>query len=176
AGPQARSALASVADAEVERSLAALAAGADWPAGAEDFSTVPPADSAGRNILYEEIGRGGIGRVLRGRDPELRRDLAVKVLRDEYRDDANVQRRFVEEAQVGGQLQHPGIVPVYELGRFADRRPYLAMKLVEGRTLAELLRARPSAGGAGLATLDPGTRPAEAPPSAQDDLPGFLSI
>src|SRR5262249_28495092 len=100
-------------------------------------------DSAGRNILYEEIGRGGIGRVLRGRDPELRRDLAVKVLRDEYRDDANVQRRFVEEAQVGGQLQHPGVVPVYELGRFPDRRPYFTMKLVRGRPLAELLKERP---------------------------------
>jgi WD40 repeat protein/tRNA A-37 threonylcarbamoyl transferase component Bud32 len=146
AGPQARSALASISDAEVEHSLAALPAAADWPAGAEDFSTVPPADSAGRNLLYEEIGRGGIGRVLRGHDPELRRDLAVKVLRDEYRDDANVQRRFVEEAQVGGQLQHPGVVPVYELGHFPDRRPYFTMKLVKGRTLAELLKERPDAG------------------------------
>ena len=53
-------------------------------------------------------------------------------------------RRFVEEAQIGGQLQHPGIVPIYELGAFADRRPYFAMKLVKGQTLAALLAARPS--------------------------------
>ncbi len=51
-------------------------------------------------------------------------------------------RRFVEEAQIGGQLQHPGIVPVYELGQFADGRPYFLMKLVKGRTLAEVLKDR----------------------------------
>jgi serine/threonine-protein kinase len=49
----------------------------------------------------------------------------------------------VEEARIGGQLQHPGIVPVYELGRFPDLRPYFTMKLVKGRTLAEHLKARP---------------------------------
>jgi serine/threonine-protein kinase len=149
AGVEARGALASVADADVERSLAALPAGRTNPEriafAAEDFSTVPPVECAGHNLLYEEIGRGGIGRVLRGRDPELRRDLAVKVLRDEYRDDATAQRRFLEEAQIGGQLQHPGLVPVYELGRFADRRPYFTMKLVKGRTLSDLLKERPDA-------------------------------
>ncbi|MHC4411183.1 MAG: serine/threonine-protein kinase, partial [Planctomycetota bacterium] len=50
--------------------------------------------------------------------------------------------RFVEEAQIGAQLQHPGIVPVYGLGLQPDGRPYFAMKLVKGRTLAELLRER----------------------------------
>ncbi len=50
--------------------------------------------------------------------------------------------RFIEEAQIGGQLQHPGIVPIYELGKFADLRPYFAMKLVQGRTLAALLAER----------------------------------
>src|SRR5262249_22504058 len=55
----------------------------------------------------------------------------------------DVLRRFQEEAQIGGQLQHPGLVPVYELGA-ADGRPFFAMKLVEGRTLAELLRERTS--------------------------------
>src|SRR5262249_50204240 len=50
----------------------------------------------------------------------------------------------VEEAQIGGQLQHPGIVPVYELGAFADQRPYFTMKLVKGRTLKALLGERRS--------------------------------
>jgi serine/threonine-protein kinase len=53
-----------------------------------------------------------------------------------------VVRRFTKEAQIGGQLQHPGIVPVYEMGHSADRRPYFAMKLVQGRTLAALLKER----------------------------------
>ena len=99
---------------------------------------------AGRNELFEEIGRGGMGRVLRGCDPDLRRELAVKVLREEYRGDASAESRFVEEAQVGGQLQHPGVVPVYELGRFGDGRPFFTMKLVKGRTLADLLEERPA--------------------------------
>jgi tetratricopeptide (TPR) repeat protein/tRNA A-37 threonylcarbamoyl transferase component Bud32 len=150
AGALARSALASVADADVVRSVAALSVAVAQPNGvahaAGDLSTVPPTDCAGRNLLYEEIGRGGIGRVLRGRDPELHRDLAVKVLRDEYRDDVIVRRRFIEEAQIGGQLQHPGLAPIYELGRFADQRPYFTMKLVKGRTLADLLKERSDPG------------------------------
>ena len=52
-------------------------------------------------------------------------------------------RRFIEEAQVGGQLQHPGILPVYELGLDAELRPYFTMRLVKGRTLAVLLEERP---------------------------------
>ena len=67
-----------------------------------------------------------------------------------HRDHPELVRRFVEEAQIAGQLQHPGIVPIYELGTFADRRPYFAMKLVKGRTLAALLadRKRPGRGSA----------------------------
>src|SRR5471030_3025363 len=93
---------------------------------------------AGRYELQGEIARGGMGAVLKGRDTDLGRDLAVKVLLEQHRDNADLVRRFVEEAQIGGQLQHPGIVPVYELGILADRRPFFAMKLVKGRTLAAL--------------------------------------
>ncbi len=96
-----------------------------------------------------------MGAVLKGRDSDLGRDLAVKVLLEQHRDNPDFVRRFVEEAQIGGQLQHPGIVPVYELGSFPDRRPYFAMKLVKGRTLASLLSER----------TDP-----------RDDLPRFLGI
>jgi serine/threonine protein kinase len=96
----------------------------------------------GRYELREEIGRGGMGAVLRGHDPDLGRDLAVKVLLPDFLHDPAVVSRFTEEAQIGGQLQHPGIVPVYEMGRSADQRPYFTMKLVRGRTLAALLRER----------------------------------
>ena len=89
-----------------------------------------------------EIARGGMGSVLKGRDPDLGRDVALKVLRDDFRDNADMVRRFVEEVQIGGQLQHPGIVPIYELGTFADRRPFFSMKLVKGDTLAQLLAGR----------------------------------
>ena len=54
-----------------------------------------------------------MGVVLKGRDPDLGRDLAVKVLLESHEHKPDMVRRFVEEAQIGGQLQHPGIVPVY---------------------------------------------------------------
>jgi serine/threonine-protein kinase len=96
----------------------------------------------GRYQLLGEIGHGGMGAVFRGRDPDLGRDLAVKVLLEEHQDAPDLVRRFIEEAQIGGQLQHPGIVPVYELGSFGDHRPYFTMKLIKGRTLATLMTER----------------------------------
>jgi serine/threonine-protein kinase len=99
-------------------------------------------DRAGRYLIEEEIARGGMGVVLRARDPDLARPLAVKVLLPEHRGRADLERRFVEEAQLTGQLQHPGVPPVHELGRLPDGRPFFALKLVKGHTLTELLRQR----------------------------------
>jgi serine/threonine-protein kinase len=96
-----------------------------------------------------------MGAVLRGRDADLGCEIAVKVLLEQHCDKPEMRRRFVEEAQIGGQLQHLGVVPVYELGSFADSRPFFTMKLVDGRTLASLLEAR----------RDPG-----------EDLPRWLGI
>jgi hypothetical protein len=99
--------------------------------------------SPGRYQLQGEIARGGMGAILKGRDIDLGRDLAIKVPLEAHHGNAQITRGFVEEAQIGGQLQHPGIVPVYDLGTFSDRRPFFAMKLVKGQTLAALLQARP---------------------------------
>ena len=101
-----------------------------------------PAAIPSRYQLFGEIARGGMGAVLHGHDKDLGRDLAVKVLLGEHTGRPQILRRFITEAQIGGQLQHPGIVPVYELGRFGDQRPYFTMKLVQGRTLAALLAER----------------------------------
>jgi serine/threonine-protein kinase len=103
-------------------------------------------ETGDRYQLQGEIARGGMGAVLRGRDVDLGRDLAVKVLLEKHANRPEVVRRFLEEAQIGGQLQHPGVVPVYDIGRFGDR-PFFTMKLVKGHTLAALLaeRADPSA-------------------------------
>jgi serine/threonine-protein kinase len=106
-------------------------------------STELPAGSrAGRYHVFGEIARGGVGAVLKGRDAELGRDVALKVLLAAHQENPALVQRFVEEAQIGGQLQHPGVVPVYELGLLPDRRPFIAMKLVKGQTLAALLAAR----------------------------------
>jgi serine/threonine-protein kinase len=98
----------------------------------------------GRYQLLEEIGRGGMAAVLRARDPHLGRDLAVKVMRADAHDKPELLHRFVEEAQVTGQLQHPGTVPVHDIGLLEDGRPFIAMKLVRGRTLVALLEERAS--------------------------------
>src|SRR5262245_59342782 len=86
----------------------------------------PAALLAGRYRIEREIGRGGMGVVLRGRDPQLNRDLAIKVLLDDQGLCPEVVQRFEEEAQIGGQLQHPGVVPIYELGRWGGK-PYFTM-------------------------------------------------
>src|SRR5204862_1186994 len=103
-----------------------------------------PRGPADRYQLLGEIARGGMGVVLKGRDPDLGRDVAMKVLHEKLASRPEMVQRFVEEAQIGGQLQHPGIVPVYELGLMADQRPYFTMKLVKGRTLAALFQQRQS--------------------------------
>jgi serine/threonine-protein kinase len=99
----------------------------------------------GNYQLLGEIARGGMGVILKGHDTDLGRDVAVKVLGKDLAGNPAVVQRFIEEAQIGGQLQHPGIVPVYELGLMADDCPYFTMKLVKGRTLAAILQQRKSA-------------------------------
>src|SRR5262249_5877526 len=100
----------------------------------------PPDD---RYELLDELGRGGMGVVRRGRDRHLGRDLAIKILSAGLADD-ELRQRFLLEAQVSGRLQHPGVVPLYDLGELPDGRPFFAMKLVRGRTLAELLSEQPA--------------------------------
>ena len=102
-----------------------VAAGA--AAGAAGGKWVPK--GRGNYQLLGEIARGGMGVILKGHDTDLGRDVAVKVLDGELAKNPAVVQRFVEEAQIGGQLQHPGVVPVYELGTFPDQRPYFTMKL-----------------------------------------------
>jgi serine/threonine protein kinase len=113
---------------------------------------LPPAEMherlKGRRSPYEryridgEIARGGMGKVVNAWDGDLRRHVAMKVVLDESTNaahDASGRRRrlarFLEEAQITGQLDHPGIVPVHELGLDAEGRLYFTLKLVRGRDL-----------------------------------------
>src|SRR5262245_59156647 len=107
---------------------------------------VPPTADLPRVPGYElsgEVGRGGMGVVYRARDLSLDRDVAVKLLQDSYPADSPVARRFTDEARITAQLQHPGVPAVYRVGALPDGRPFLAMKLIKGRTLAALLAERP---------------------------------
>jgi tRNA A-37 threonylcarbamoyl transferase component Bud32 len=83
-----------------------------------------------------------MGLVYRARDVTLDRGVAVKLLRDQYPADSTVARRFLEEARITGQLQHPGIPAVHQFGTLPNGRPFLAMKLIKGQTLAARLAGR----------------------------------
>jgi serine/threonine-protein kinase len=118
--------------------------------GPHEPATHPPAPASppprflGRYHVLEEVGQGGMGVVYRVYDPQLDRELAIKVLAEHFRGNAELTRRFLAEARVTGRLQHPGIVPVHETGTLADGVPFFAMKLVEGCTLSRLLKERPT--------------------------------
>ncbi len=96
----------------------------------------------GRFLLQKAIARGGMGIIIEARDLELDREVAIKLLLKQHHGKAPLHQQFTNEARITGRLQHPGIIPIYETGRSADERPYFAMKLVRGKTLAELLMAR----------------------------------
>jgi tRNA A-37 threonylcarbamoyl transferase component Bud32 len=123
----------------------------------------PPAPSPrrlGRYVLGEKIGAGGMGVVYRAHDPELARDVAIKVLRADAADDAVASQRMLREARAMARVAHPNVIHVYDVGA-ADGQVFLAMELVFGRSLsrwlAEARRPRPEllavfiAAGEGLA-------------------------
>lgn len=117
------------------------ASDADSTAGLGGDASLGEGQHAGRFLLQEEIGRGGNGAVFRAHDPEFQRSLAIKVMLADVTQRPDIERRFLAEAKTTGRLQHPGIPPVHELGRLADGRPYIAMKLIEGQSLGQLLAA-----------------------------------
>ncbi|MBN9517507.1 tetratricopeptide repeat protein [bacterium] len=94
----------------------------------------------GYAALYE-IARGGMGRVVAARDLKLNREVAIKFLLPSL--DPTAAARFVRESEITARLAHPGVPPVHALGRTPSGYPFLVMKLVHGRTLADLLGARP---------------------------------
>ncbi|MEY2785480.1 MAG: Serine/threonine-protein kinase PknD, partial [Planctomycetota bacterium] len=102
-----------------------------------------------RYKLQGEIGRGGMGAVIRVWDEDLRRTLAMKVVLGKEDKaakgatppvDSRTLGRFLEEAQITGQLDHPGIVPVHELGLGADGQVYFTMRLVKGEDLRTIFQ------------------------------------
>ena len=113
--------------------------------GPHPFAELAPS-AVGRYKIVGEIAQGGMGVIYRATDPGLNREVAVKLIRTAFRKSAAAVRRFNDEAIITGQLQHPGIPPVHEVGTLPDGSPFLAMKLIKGRTLDEWLRgpARPS--------------------------------
>lgn len=102
----------------------------------------PDAQSASSGSRYHVVrphARGGLGVVNVAWDEELRRDVALKEIRTEYAANERARVRFLREAEINGNLEHPGVVPVYGLGCHRDGRPYYAMRFVQGETLQTAL-------------------------------------
>jgi WD40 repeat protein/serine/threonine protein kinase len=105
--------------------------------------------------IVRPYAQGGLGEVFLAIDPELERQVALKELRAHYAHDPVSQWRFLLEAKLTGRLEHPGIVPVYGLGRHADGRPYYAMRFIEGETLKQAIERFHGPEGS---ALEPGAR------------------
>src|ERR1019366_4063308 len=96
----------------------------------------PMITKIGNYDIQAELGRGGFGRVYRAYDPQVRRQVAIKVLSSDG--DPDMLGRFRAEAGTTGNLNHKNIVTVYEYGE-QDGKPYLVMQLLEGGNLAQII-------------------------------------
>ena len=112
----------------------------DLPAGDRPATHRTARDSEARRFEpLELLGRGGTAEVMRVRDPALGRQMALKLLRADVHDSVN-RDRFLAEARITAWLDHPGVVPVHELGELPDGRPYFTMKEVQGQTFKVMIR------------------------------------
>jgi len=87
-----------------------------------------------------DVAAGGLGQVSLARDVELRRKVALKEIRPKYAEHPECKSRFLLEAEITGRLEHPGIVPVYSVGKYVDGRPYYAMRYIRGEELDKAIK------------------------------------
>lgn len=98
--------------------------------------------SAGQRFrILRPHAEGGLGKVSVARDEELNREVALKEIKPKFADEPSARARFILEAEITGGLEHPGIVPVYGLGTYADGRPFYAMRFIRGDSLKDAIDA-----------------------------------
>lgn len=106
----------------------------------------PPGSSSatgakGRFVVLKEHARGGLGQISLARDEKLKRQVALKEIRPDRRDNDQLRQRFLAEAEITGMLEHPGIVPIYQIDEDASGMPYYAMRFIRGQTFADAIQA-----------------------------------
>jgi serine/threonine protein kinase len=130
----ARDTLRRIDDPEVQASLGRTAV--YWSQHPRPVvGTNGPASGVSRFRILRPHARGGLGEVYVAYDGELHREVALKEIRPGRADDPESRTRFLREAEITGNLEHPGVVPVYGLGQYGDGRPYYAMRFVQGDSL-----------------------------------------
>ncbi len=97
----------------------------------------------GRYEILEEIGRGAMGVVFKGRDPLIGRAVAVKTITAGVAESADLLERFYREARAAGGLQHPNIVTIYEMAE-SEGAPFIAMEYLQGESLEKLIARKPA--------------------------------
>jgi eukaryotic-like serine/threonine-protein kinase len=100
-----------------------------------DVSSLSSGPTVSRFRILHFYAEGGFGLVSLASDEELHREVAFKELKSQFADDTVIRSRFLLEAEITGRLEHPGIVPVYSLGKYVDGRPFYAMKFIRGDNL-----------------------------------------
>ena len=100
------------------------------------FDTLP--DLNDRYRVRKIIGRGGNSTIVKARDLQLGRSVALKILKDQYKKKVKVSQRFINEALIMAYMQHPGIIPVYNLGKIGNNDVFYSMPIITGKTLREL--------------------------------------
>jgi len=158
----ARDDLQRLADVDIQASLVHVAR--DRPAqerAAHDLGatlTQSMGESTSSGVRFRVLrphARGGLGEVLVAEDGEFGREVALKQIQVQHADDPDSRGRFVLEAEITGGLEHPGIVPVYGLGTYANGRPFYAMRFIRGDSLKDAIEKFHSADSS---KLSPGER------------------
>ena len=97
-------------------------------------------DRATRHTVTRFLAEGGLGKVYVAQDDKLQREVVLKTLKDAGGESSEARYRFVQEAQVNSQLEHPNIIPIYQAGDGADGQPYYTMKYVRGQEFRDLIQ------------------------------------
>ena len=156
AAPELRQELEQLGDAEVQASLRRVPPGPQADPEATTTGSVGTLTSSGTRFrILRPHAKGGLGQVYVALDEELHREVALKEIQDAQADHPAERGRFLLEAEITGGLEHPGIVPVYGLGQYADGRPFYAMRFIRGDSLQEAIRRFHKAD---KAERDPGER------------------
>jgi eukaryotic-like serine/threonine-protein kinase len=137
-----RDELKQIADLDLQASLLTVTAALtpEDPYDAPDHASAGELTSAGQRFrILRPHAKGGLGEVFVARDEELHREVALKQIQDRHAHDSHSRARFLVEAEVTGGLEHPGVVPVYGLGQYADGRPFYAMRFIKGDSLKEAI-------------------------------------
>jgi serine/threonine-protein kinase len=137
--PRVHQELSRIQDGDVQASLSDIFSTRETvmePTTAE----LPNGRSSTRYRVLRPHARGGLGEVFVALDQELNREVALKEIQESRAHDAQSRGRFLLEAEITGGLEHPGVVPVYGLGQYADGRPYYAMRFIRGESLQAAIK------------------------------------